>query len=229
MTTVRATDPLAPLRAPAEAGEFHPVRSPLDEGVTLIEASAGTGKTFSIVFILLRLLLEGKVESIDRALVVTFTNAATDELINRVRAGLRRAAAAYAGELPRNGETAIWLELVEQYPDGRAIVERALGSIDGLAVFTIHGFCRRVLEENAVESGTPYGAEFVEDAHDLLEGAALDWWRRTFYADARLACLAVAEGWGPHGWLELWKRWRRRARRSTTSAARSSLPGTRSG
>lgn len=208
MTTLPLTDPLAPLQAPAEAGDLHPVTSPLEPGVTLVEASAGTGKTFSIVFILVRLLLEKRVESVDRALVVTFTNAATDELVTRVRAGLRSAAQAYAGDLERTGENQIWFDLCARYPDGRPIVETALASIDGLSVFTIHGFCKRVLEENAVESGTPYGAAFVEDAHDLLECAALDWWRRTFYDDERLACLAVAQGWTPSCWLELFKRWR---------------------
>ncbi|MDQ2669885.1 MAG: UvrD-helicase domain-containing protein, partial [Gemmatimonadota bacterium] len=212
MTTIPVTDPTVPLKAPKDCGDLHVLAFPLEAGVTLVEASAGTGKTFSIVFILIRLLLEGKVKSVDRALVVTFTNAATDELVTRVRAGLRRALAAYDGELPRDDDSRIWYDLAAQYAGRREVVATALASIDGLAVFTIHGFCKRVLEEHAVESDTPYRATFVEDAHDLLEVAALDWWRRTFYPDSRLACLAVAEGWLPDTWLELWNQWQRHPR-----------------
>ena len=66
--------------------EFDALKVPLDPGVTLVEASAGTGKTFAITRLVMRLLLEQKVESLSRILVVTFTEKATQELVTRIRA-----------------------------------------------------------------------------------------------------------------------------------------------
>ncbi|HCR31564.1 MAG TPA: hypothetical protein DIV79_16290, partial [Opitutae bacterium] len=57
---------------------------PLSKGVTLIEASAGTGKTYTLCQIILRLIISDNIP-IDRILAVTFTQAATEELINRIR------------------------------------------------------------------------------------------------------------------------------------------------
>ena len=67
----------------------------LEPGIVLVEASAGTGKTYSLTGIVLRLLLEKRVSGIGKILVMTFTNAATAELIDRIRAAVRSAAAAF--------------------------------------------------------------------------------------------------------------------------------------
>ena len=132
---------------------FDLVKSPL-EGTNLIEASAGTGKTYTIAGLFLRLLLEQNL-AVEHILVVTFTEAATEELRDRIRTRLREAVAAYSG-----GPTddAFLAGLMEQSPDRKAslrILRQALRNFDQAAISTIHGFCRRVLHENAFESGIP--------------------------------------------------------------------------
>ncbi len=197
--------------------QLDPVFAPLDPGVTLIEASAGTGKTFSITVFVVRLVLESATD-LERILVVTFTNAATDELITRIRSALRTAERTFAGTIDRTNETEIWFRLRDGaqsdglLEQGLLRLRKALSELDRLAVFTIHGFCRRVLEESALETGTPFGAEFIEAADDLLETMAQDWWRRTFYANPRLAALAVCRCWQPTTFLDAFRASRRHPR-----------------
>ena len=208
---------------PPPAGPvFDPVRTPIDDGITLVEAGAGTGKTFCITVAVVRLVLE-RVDDVARILVVTFTNAATDELVTRIRSALRSAVDVFAGEpVARTPATDPWFALRDRHGSaGLDRLRQALERIDQLAVFTIHGFCKRVLEESALESGTPYGAEFVEDDGALLERAAHDWWRRTFYDDPLLAALAVADCWTPAGFIADFRRWRRHPRTTVEPAAPS--------
>ena len=203
--------------ASAPPPPFDPLDVPLDPGVSLVEASAGTGKTFGITLTVLRLLLDRdaagayRVGGIGRILVVTFTIAATDELITRLRAALREAVDVFAGTVATHtAENAHLFALRARY--GAEAVDRlraALASLDQLSVHTIHGFCKRVLEERALESGTPYGAGFLDDDALLVGRAAQDWWRRTVYEDARLASLAVHDGWAHDHFVADWRRWRR--------------------
>ena len=188
----------------------------LEPGVSLVEASAGTGKTYSITQLVLRLLLarrtdgEYRVRGIGSILVVTFTNAATDELITRVRSALREATEVFAGVAKRTDANSELFALrdevgVNELPRLR----EALSSLDQLAIFTIHGFCKRVLEESALESGTPFGARFIEEDDLLVERIAQDWWRRTIYEDSELATLAVHLGWAHDAFLKDLKKWQR--------------------
>ena len=165
-------------------------------GITLIEASAGTGKTYSITSLYLRLLLEEGL-SVENILVVTFTVAATEELRDRIR---KRIAAALAllGEEPSvpTGEKD---EVLEQYLHSRqrpdqdaATLRAALAGMDSAAVFTIHGFCQRMLAEHAFDSGLAFDQEFIDSEEPLRLRAAQDFWRRRFGAgdlDPRLARL----------------------------------------
>ena len=141
-------------------GMFDPLQMPLS-GVHSIAASAGTGKTFTITTLYLRLLLEGSC-SADQILVTTFTEAATSELRDRLRSRLNdalqllrsfpeHADAEGAVELGQvNGQ---FVQLLEQggawdKDSASKVVERienALLSFDQAPVFTIHGFCSRVL------------------------------------------------------------------------------------
>ncbi len=188
----------------------------LEPGVALVEASAGTGKTYSITQLVLRLLFARRpdhtyrVRGLGSILVVTFTNAATDELITRVRAILRAATDVFAGTVEQSAENADLFALRDIVgSEGLPRLLAALADLDELAVFTIHGFCRRVLEENALESGTPFGARFLEDDGLLRERIAEDWWRRTMYEDATLAELAVQSGWTHDVFLEDLAKWQR--------------------
>ena len=77
---------------------FDLLKTPITNGVWLVEASAGTGKTYNLASLVLRLLLERRTADITRILVVTFTNAAAEELTNRIRERLRDAVRVFAGE-----------------------------------------------------------------------------------------------------------------------------------
>ncbi len=164
-------------------------------GVRLIEASAGTGKTYTVATLYLRLLLEQQ-RSVRDILVVTFTVAATEELRDRIRARMREAITVLAG-----GETedALLRTLVAAQPDPAAAACRLtdeLTCIDEAAIFTIHGFCQRMLQEHAFESGAPFELELMADDRELRHEVVQDFWRRSFYAGgAGLARLAY-ETWG---------------------------------
>ncbi len=148
---------------------------PLDKGTVLLEASAGTGKTYALVGILLRLLLEEEIATIDQALVVTFTIAATDELKNRLRKGLVTALAACEGR-PVTGE--FFQGLARHGDKGAGILRAALAQFDRVSIATIHGFCKRVLDETAFESREPFDLDFALDEVPLWELAAEDALRR---------------------------------------------------
>ena len=152
-------------------------------GYALIEASAGTGKTYTITSLFLRFLLELELE-VRNILMVTFTQAATEELKDRVRKRLREALACARGTKCRDEFIS---SLLERAAAGcgrekvRFMLERAIISLDEAAVFTIHGFCQRMLSEYAFETGSAFDTELVPSQDDILLEAASELWRRKFY------------------------------------------------
>src|SRR5260364_26791 len=128
---------------------FDLLNHPLD-GVQLIEASAGTGKTWTLCALYLRLLLEKKLD-VGRILVVTFTRAAAAELRERIRARIHDLAHAIAHS--ENSE--------DQQAQLR--LERALYHFDQAAIYTIHGFCQRALLDAPFASAHPPEFEIQED------------------------------------------------------------------
>ncbi|ALN78240.1 exodeoxyribonuclease V subunit beta [Lysobacter antibioticus] len=160
---------------------------PLD-GLRLIEASAGTGKTYTLATLVTRLVIERELR-IGEILAVTFTDAATQELRERLRRRLLLAARIAADDpaLPRDGddgERALTRSLVEAQAaqEGaaplRARLARAAREIDLAAVVTIHGFCARVLAEHALETGQPFAApEMIGSERELHDEIAVDLWR----------------------------------------------------
>ena len=191
-------------------------------GTTLVEASAGTGKTFNIALTVLRLLLERKengeplVDGLPNILVVTFTRAATEELVTRIRNVLQLTKAVLMGE-PYSERQSAEARLIRKIADGRERfalerVEAARSTLDMLAVSTIHGFCKRALEEYALESGATFGLDFIDDTRDLTDQAAADWFRNTFYEGPHtdlLSSLALIEKWGPSTFVEMYNTWQR--------------------
>ncbi len=145
------------------------------EGLTLIEASAGTGKTFTIANLYLRLVVEHRL-SVDQILVVTFTEAATAELQDRVRRRLRAALDA-AGGRREDGEVEVLRARVGD-DAVRHRLQTALADFDEAAISTIHGFCRRMLQENAFESGVPFDIELEADQRPLHDELLADFWAR---------------------------------------------------
>jgi exodeoxyribonuclease V beta subunit len=179
----------------------------LNQGVTLIEASAGTGKTFTIAGLILRLVIEQGF-SIGQILAVTYTVAATGELRDRVRKRLRRAL-----EDLRRGESED--EVVRKFLEGGSVkkgimaLDAAVQNFDEAQIFTIHGFCQRVLRENAFESGAVFDTELLPDSSPIIDEVARDFWRRRFYeAPPLLSRLALAQGLSHGKWAELLNRLR---------------------
>jgi exodeoxyribonuclease V beta subunit len=154
-------------------------------GTRLIEASAGTGKTYTLTTLYIRLLVEENLLP-SEILVVTYTHAATAELRERVRTRIREAIA--AGEAPGEGALEdVDPELRRLALGARALGEesgqldplrRALQEFDEAAIFTIHGFCQRTLQENAFESGVAFDAELVEKSEVLERTLTFDLWAR---------------------------------------------------
>jgi exodeoxyribonuclease V beta subunit len=119
---------------------------------------------------------------IQRILVVTFTEAATSELRDRIRRRLQEAVHILEGAKGDEVLSAI----VQAYPQAEIAARRlknALRGFDEAAVFTIHGFCQRMLQDNAFESGQLFDTELVPDQHALLREIAEDFWRVHFYSD----------------------------------------------
>lgn len=181
---------------------FDLLESPLI-GTNLIEASAGTGKTYTISGLFLRLILE-KGFSVNDILVVTYTVAATEELRDRIRKKLREAMEAFhAGhsfDEFLNG-------LVQKIPDAQEaiqLLQGALHDFDEAPIFTIHGFCQRTLHESAFESGSLFDTELIPDQERLKEEIVRDFWRRHFY-DAPLEFVGYAQSKkvSPKNFLEL--------------------------
>lgn len=203
------------MNGPANAVRpFDVVTAPFGPGLSLVEAGAGTGKTFNLALSVVRLLLEGPADaplvgSVGRILVVTFTNAATDELINRIRKVLRMAVDVFSGAAIDDNDATV--KRIREIGAGKENAEErlraALAAVDTLSVFTIHGFARRVLEEFALESGTPFGASLLENEDDLVREALFDWWRRTFYDEPSLARLAIKAKLGPDAFLSAYRTW----------------------
>ena len=131
-------------------------------GRWLVEASAGTGKTFALERIVLRLVIEEAV-SIDRILVVTFTNAATAELRERVRALFYKASAVLKnGDEQSEFETFFERSRLREH-DLAALIESALEHFDEASILTIHGFCQKMLSEFIFTRAGAYDVEFVSD------------------------------------------------------------------
>lgn len=157
--------------------EWSPI-GPLRTGLTVLEASAGTGKTWQISSLVVRLVAEAAIP-IDRILVVTFTRAATAELTERVRARLAEALrVCRAGETATDpGDDPVLRHLASRAREDRGIEQRlrlALEAFDQAAISTIHGFCQRTLAENAFESGTPPELDLQTTAEALAEQVAVD-------------------------------------------------------
>ncbi|MGD2083168.1 MAG: exodeoxyribonuclease V subunit beta [Chromatiales bacterium] len=152
-------------------------------GIRLIEASAGTGKTYTIANLYVRHIVEGR--EVGQVLVVTFTVAATDELRGRIRARLFET----LDLLERGGPTddgflSGLIDEILRQGRGDTVIRRlrlAVRAMDEAAVYTIHSFCQRALTEFAFNSGQQFQTEVLTDDSALWREAVQDWWRRTGY------------------------------------------------
>ncbi|MDD5285782.1 MAG: exodeoxyribonuclease V subunit beta [Desulfuromonadaceae bacterium] len=148
-------------------------------GLHLIEASAGTGKTWTIAALYILLLLEKELRP-EQILVVTYTKAATSELRDRIRRRIRTTLDLFNGERDASDDRLeqILLKDRPQNPErARLLLTRALYSFDDAAIFTIHGFCQRALLENAFESGSLFDTEMISDQSAIVRQVCDDFWR----------------------------------------------------
>lgn len=208
------------------ANPLNTLRFPL-HGERLIEASAGTGKTYTIAGLYLRLLLghgplieEGEDAgqpsvherplSVTEILVVTFTEAATAELRGRIRGRIHEARLAF---MRGQSGDALLAQLLAEVEDHELAARRLLAAerqMDEAAVFTIHGFCQRMLKQNAFESGALFETEFLTDDSQLRLQAVSDYWRAEFYPVDKTLASAVRALWPSpaallrdmNGWLD---------------------------
>ena len=161
-----------------------PLYVPLS-GFNLIEASAGTGKTHTLTALHVRLVVELGI-AVNRILVVTYTNAATKELRDRIRSRLLQVRAAFLrGRAPADDELAV--RLLDLQPDRDIAIRRLTNAVRGFdeaAIFTIHGFCQRALGDHAFASGLSFETELLADTGELLQEIVDDFWRRELYPAA---------------------------------------------
>ncbi|MEQ4732906.1 Exodeoxyribonuclease V beta chain [Providencia rettgeri] len=163
-------------------------------GQRLIEASAGTGKTYTIGILYLRLLLGlGGVNafprplSVEEILVVTFTEAATNELRGRIRQRIHdmrlvclRNGVGFESQ-PEYLELLAELSGESQRKFAAQWLQAAERQMDEAAIYTIHGFCQRMLVHNAFESGVLFEQTMIQDEFPIQKQACADFWRRHFY------------------------------------------------
>ncbi|MFK5891998.1 MAG: UvrD-helicase domain-containing protein, partial [Pseudomonadota bacterium] len=144
-------------------------------GRHLIEASAGTGKTFNITRIYLRLLLESKLD-VKQILVMTFTRAATEELRGRIAGEIRNALDNW-GQF--DADDSFFTSLSKQFSikDIQPVLHHALLHLDEAAIFTIHSFCKRVLTQQAFSSGVSFNMQMQTNTTDIELEAVRDWYR----------------------------------------------------
>ena len=191
------------------AESLDPLRLPLI-GERLIEASAGTGKTFTIAALYLRLLLGLGGEAayprpvnVEELLVVTFTEAATEELRGRIRSNIHELRVACLRNATDNPLYASLLAEIDDLQQAANVLLLAERQMDDAAVFTIHGFCQRMLSLNAFESGMLFEQQLIEDESRLRYQACADFWRRHCYPLNREIAHVIVESWkGPQDLLK---------------------------
>ncbi len=178
-------------------------------GERLIEASAGTGKTFTIGALYLRLLLGlGQASAfprpltVEEILVVTFTEAATEELRGRIRSNIHALRIACVRGHSDDPLMASLLAQIGDHADAAAQLLAAERQMDEAAIYTIHGFCQRMLTHNAFESGILFEQTLVQDELPLRRQACADFWRRHCYPLPLAIARVVSQEWsGPEALL----------------------------
>ncbi len=178
------------------------------EGLRLVEASAGTGKTFSLAGLYLRLLIEKRL-AVHEILVMTFTRAATQELRERIRARLVEAARLAARpadwetcERPEDQLAAALFRASGEAPERLAErLREAAARMDEATISTIHGFAQQAALENAFDGGLPFDRGEQTDDRALFLEAATDYWRNQVIGRPAAEANAFLQLWSSPGSL----------------------------
>lgn len=154
----------------------------LRPGVTVLEASAGTGKTYTIAGLAARYVAEGL--PLEHLLVVSFTRASTGELRERVRERLVSAERALStGVIEDGDELAAFLASLPDRELRRARLARAVANFDSATITTTHGFCQEALDSLGFTGDVERECRFVEEVDDLIEDVVNDLYTRAFLGD----------------------------------------------
>ncbi len=193
---------------------LNPLTMPLS-GLQVIEASAGTGKTWTLAALYVRLVL-GHGRSVaagaeaptntalfpPQILVMTFTDAATAELRGRVRERLAQAARFFKGQEAADDPADVFLHALRaeytpaEWPASAQRLDLSAQWMDDAAIFTIHGWSSRMLKQHAFDSASLFQQSRVEDSDALRLSAVQDYWRHWFYA-VPLSQLGALQALGP--------------------------------
>jgi len=153
--------------------EFNVLTAKL-EGTSLIEASAGTGKTYSVAILVLRMILEKEIP-VEKILMVTFTKAAAGELESRIRSFIRKAYKFLCGKINLEPDNPIRqaTEIGNRSKEEKSVLMgKAVGSLDSLSVMTIHSFCQQTINEFTFETNQSFDFEIITDDSELLLNAS---------------------------------------------------------
>lgn len=150
-------------------------------GTSLVEAAAGTGKTYNIASLYIRLIVDQGYRP-NQILVITFTNPAAAELTYRIRDRIKESIKVLQGEA--HSEDAFLVRLYNELEGNRSkalgLLKSALYQFDEAAISTIHGFCQRLLQEYSIQLGTPPDFSLLTDPSELLQSVVDDYWRKVF-------------------------------------------------
>lgn len=177
-----------------QAQAFSPLSIPIKD-TNLVEASAGTGKTWGITALFARLLVLEKIP-VNQILVVTFTKAATAELQNRLRARLEEILS-YLNHQDAEKTDSFIVQLIEQAKQEESHsklilrIKAALSQFDNASIYTIHGFCQRVLRDYAFLCDVPFEMEIQENNQEIWQAAAEQFWRKHVSANTEMANLTA--------------------------------------
>ena len=175
----------------SEPKDFNYLKAPLEPGFRAIEAGAGTGKTYSLIWVVVRLILEKRKQARE-ILMVTFTEAACLEMRQRLREMLE---GIEAGELSDHdqGELAKIIQAAKlSAAEAKKLAEKALDQLGRMSITTIHGFCQSAFAEHAVNAGFAPTAGAPVDGEVIAEGIATDWKRSGRSAAAKLSQITKA-------------------------------------
>lgn len=191
----------------ASIPSFDLLSTALPPGVTVLEASAGTGKTYALAALVLRLVAEEGIP-ISKIIVTTFTITATAELRDRIRARFSEAHDALNGRPSRN-PTPFIVDFAAKHANDAQVKQRiadTLRDFDQSCISTIHSLCQRILQERTFESGTRPSLEIVADESALVLETAMDFWRRNFSgSEPRLTPFAIQAGISPTSLVKLYR------------------------
>ena len=185
----------------------------------LIEASAGTGKTYTIAELYLWFILKSSDKEsdvdidIEKILVVTFTDAATAELKERIRKRLKDAISLLQNDNKFRDFSPLPDEMFKIYTRSEEVLNQALKFLDNSvktfdlsSIFTIHSFCQRMLVENAFESGSLFNAEFITDESEIVKKVIEDFWRNLVFNESDVLLPHIVSNLSPKTLIEFYNK-----------------------